>query len=217
MRTSWVAWGRKHKLLAVLIPAVLVVLAGGIAVASSGGAKSTAASTTSAGGAIASSGSAKGGGAQDRGASGSSPGVVGKPDSVSGKAVHADPPQAPATRGAKWLTGRAGKLLHAVNADMGKVSAYERSGKRSKAKSAGVQLAAAARAALDGPMPPVDARIYRSALEDFEQIGMDAARGNFRAASSLLTPASLGIVKVTAAVNMSAPVNPPARVSDPKS
>ena len=217
MRTSWVAWGRKHKLLAVLIPAVLVVLAGGIAVASSGGGgKGPAASSGAGTGIVASSGAAKGDGAQVGGAiSGSSRGV-GKPDSVGGKAVHAAL-QAPVTRGAKWVTGRGGKLLDAVTADMGKVSGDERTGKKSAAKSAGAKLAAAAGAALNGPMPPVDARIYRSALKDFEQIGTDAARGKFRAASSLLAPASLGIVQVTAAVNQPAPVNPRAPVSGPNS
>jgi hypothetical protein len=123
------------------------------------------------------------------------------------KPILAQPPQPPMTRGAKWVTGAAGKLLSAVNADMGKISADQRSGNVVAARSDGAKLAADALAALKGPMPPVDAAIYRSSLKDFEQIGNDTANGDFGAASSLLAPANLAIMRVTAAADPPAPVD----------
>jgi hypothetical protein len=126
----------------------------------------------------------------------------------------AAPPQAPVTRGANWMTGSADKLLTAVNADQGKVTADQQAGRYSAAKSVGAQLTAAARAALDGPMPPADAVLYRSALKDFEQIGTDAASGSFSKASSLMTAANLSLMKVTEATDPSAP-NAPENMTDP--
>ena len=90
------------------------------------------------------------------------------------------PTQPAATKGEKWLTGPAGKLLSTVNTDVGKISADQRAGMGSAEKAVGALLAADAKAALDGPMPPVRAAVYRTALEDFEQIGDDAVSGKLR-------------------------------------
>jgi hypothetical protein len=125
------------------------------------------------------------------------------------------PPRAAVTRGAKWVTGPAGKLIASVDADLGRIGADERAGKSKAAKGIAGQLIADARAADRGPMPPVDAALYRSALKEFEQVGTDTARGDFHAASSLLTAATLGIMTVTAAADATAPVNSAAALNDP--
>ena len=122
----------------------------------------------------------------------------------------ADPPQPAVTRGAKWLTGPAGRLLGAVTADAGRINADRQAGSSGAARRDGTRLVAEAAAALRGPMPPVDAALYRSALRDFQRIGTDTASGNFRAASVLVGPASLGIATVTAAANPASPVGSPA-------
>ena len=119
------------------------------------------------------------------------------------------------TTGEKWITGPAGKLLSAVNTDVGKISADQRAGNGNAAKDLGALLTADAKAALDGPMPPVRTAVYRAALEDFEQIGNDTASGNFGKTSSLLTTANLDIMSVTTAANKTAPVNSAAQVNDP--
>ena len=116
------------------------------------------------------------------------------------------PETAAVTKGAKWLTGPAGKLLVAVNADIGRLSTAERAGKQGAAKIVGTQLAADAKAALDGPMPPVDARVYQSALKDFVSAGTSAAGGDFSKATRLSNVGIIGITEVTAAVN-----RPPAK------
>jgi hypothetical protein len=126
----------------------------------------------------------------------------------------AAPPQVPVTRGAKWMTGSAGELLTAVNADLGKVAADQQAGEYSAAKIVGVRLAAAAKAALDGPMPPADAVLYRSALKDFEQVGTDTASGSFSKAGPLLAAANLGLMKVTEAVDLPA-ASAPENMTDP--
>jgi hypothetical protein len=94
------------------------------------------------------------------------------------------------TTGQKWLTGPAGKLLSAVNTDVGKISADQRAGNGNAAKSLGTLLITDAEAALDGPMPPVRAAAYRTALGDFEQIGRETVSGKFASTSSLLTTAA---------------------------
>jgi hypothetical protein len=184
VRTSGEARARKHKLPAVLAPALLVVVASittFISGCSAGSAGSAARNVTSP------------------------------------RHPHtylAVPPQAPVTRGAKWMTGSADKLLTAVNADLGKVTVDQQAGKYSAAKSAGTQLAAAARAALDGPMPPANAVLYRSALKDFEQIGTDAASGSFSKVDSFMAAANLSLMKVTEAADPSVP-NAPENMTDP--
>jgi len=212
-RDSWVGWVRAHKLLATLIPVLVIVLTVGAVIASSGGGKTAATAAVSGGGkatSAASSGAGKSGAVALSGSSrrgGNTTGV--------GRPVHTEPTQPAVTKGEKWVTGPAGKLLSAVNADVGKISADQRAGKGSKAKALGARLTADARAALNGPMPPVDTAVYRVALEDFEQIGKDTASGGFSKTSSLLTTANLDIVRVTTAANLAAPVNSPAQVSDP--
>jgi hypothetical protein len=114
------------------------------------------------------------------------------------------------TGGAAWLTGPAGKLLDAVTADVGRINADQRARNSGAERQVGTRLAAAAAAALNGSMPPVDASLYRSALREFERAGADTAAGNFSAASAVLVPANLGIVTVTAAVNPASPVSGPA-------
>jgi hypothetical protein len=111
------------------------------------------------------------------------------------------PETAAVTRGAKWLTGPAGKLLTAVNADIGKLGTAERAGQQGAAKIAGTQLATDAKAALDGPMPPADAKVYRSALEDLVRAGTSAARGNLSKVTHSLTAGLTGITEVTATAN----------------
>ena len=201
-RTSWVSWVRAHKPLGTLMPVLVIVLAAGGAVACSGGGTpgSGAGTSAAANSTASSSSSANGhGGAKVTKAS--------KPVDV--------PVQAAVTKGEKWLTGPAGQLLSTVNTDEGKISADQRAGKDSAAKSLGPLLTADARAALDGPMPPVRAAIYRTALEDFEQIGQDVVSGNFSKTTSLLTTANLDIMSVTTAANTVAPVNSAAQVGDP--
>jgi hypothetical protein len=119
------------------------------------------------------------------------------------------------TKGSKWITGRGGKLLDAVNADVGRVSAAGRAGDRAAARAAGGQLGADARAALAGPVPPVDAAAYRSALHDLVTSGSYTASGNFRKASPLLAAGESGITKVTAAADLPDPAHAPAAVTEP--
>jgi hypothetical protein len=111
------------------------------------------------------------------------------------------PEIAAATRGARWVTGPAGKLLQAVNADLAALAAGQRAGRRGVAQRAGRQLAAAAGAALSGPMPPVDAKIYRSALKGFERAGMYINNGKFSKAGTLLNTGDNDIAKVTSRAN----------------
>jgi hypothetical protein len=125
-------------------------------------------------------------------------------------------PELPAvTSGAKWLTGPAGQLLEAVNADLGRLSTGERAGSRRIAKIAGSRLAADARTALGGPMPPARARIYRFALKKFERAGMYLTIGQFRKADTLLNAGDNDITKVTSAVNRLAEKSPQAAVAEP--
>jgi hypothetical protein len=120
-----------------------------------------------------------------------------------------------ATVGDKWLSGPAGKLLNAVNADLGTLSTAESAGQGSVAQTAGTRLAADAKAALGGPMPPVDAKVYQAALQDFEKTGGYAAGGAFSKATPLLNAAERDITKVTSAVDLPATVRGPAAVIEP--
>lgn len=112
-------------------------------------------------------------------------------------------PTAPlaATDGARWLTGRAGKLLTALNADIARLAAAQRADDHHAAERAGARLAADARAALDGPRPPADASAYRSALRDFERAGTDIASRKYGAAGDLIAAGNVDITKVTSAAN----------------
>jgi hypothetical protein len=211
-RTSCAAWVRTHKLLAMLLPVLVVALAVGATLASSGGGNAGSAAAGSGGGTDSVAASTGVGTSSAAKGSGSSHG--GGRRAGSGKQVHV-PTQPAVTKGEKWLTGPAGKLLSTVNTDVGKISADQRAGMGSAEKSLGALLAADAKAALDGPMPPVRAVVYRAALEDFEQIGEDAVSGNFSKSGSLLTTANLDMMSVTTTANTTAPVNSPAQVNDP--
>jgi hypothetical protein len=105
------------------------------------------------------------------------------------------------TDGAKWLSGRAGKLLAAVNSDLGTLSSAERAGHHGAAQVAGRRLAADAQAAARGPMPPVAARAYRYALAELQRAGAYAASGNASKVTQLLEVGGLHIAKVAAAVD----------------
>jgi len=125
-------------------------------------------------------------------------------------------PELPAaTRGAKWVTGPAGKLLQAVNADLGRLGSGERAGRPGLAQRAGSRLAAASRAALSGPMPPADAKIYRSALKGFERVGIYITHGKFRKADILLNRGDSDIAKVTSAANRPAKMSRRNAVKEP--
>jgi hypothetical protein len=114
-----------------------------------------------------------------------------------------------ATKGSKWLADSGAKQLGAVSADTGKVMAAERAGHGAAA--AGARLAAAAGTALNGPMPPVDATAYRSALQDLEAAGTAAAGGQYGAkAARLLDEGQAGLMRVTAAVDAPVPQKTPA-------
>jgi hypothetical protein len=125
------------------------------------------------------------------------------------------PELAASTKGAKWLTGPAGRLLQAVTGDLGRLTAGETAGRPAAARTAGAQLATAARAALSGPMPPADARKYRSALKELERASMYIASGKFRTANTILNRGDSDIAKVTSAVNRPAKVRYPAAVTEP--
>ena len=88
-----------------------------------------------------------------------------------------------------------------MDADLAAVAAGQRAGRPGVAQRAGRQLAAAAGAALSGPMPPVDAKIYRSALNGFERAGMYINNGKFSKASTLLNTGDNDIAKVTSRAN----------------
>jgi hypothetical protein len=116
------------------------------------------------------------------------------------------------TKGARWMTGPAGKLLAAVNVDLGKLSAAQRAGQQDVAKSAGMRLAADAQTALGGPMPPADATTYRAGLTDLRKAGTQISSGNSSRAGALVAAGNGDITKVTAAANPPASV----QVSEPQ-
>ena len=107
------------------------------------------------------------------------------------------------------------KTLKTVNADLVRLSTAERAGKRDAAKIAGTQLATDAKAALSGPMPPAESKVYRSALKDFERAGTYTARRDSGKAAPLLYAGYAEMTKVTAAENPPATVNGPAPVNEP--
>ena len=142
----------------------------------------------------------------------------GGPTATHRAAAHQSAPVATAA-GARWLTGPAGRLLTALDADVGRLSGALRAGQHGAAGRAGARLAADARAALEGPAPPADAGIYRSALRDFERAGNDIVNRKYDRASRLIATGNVRITKVTGAANNPArparsqvanPVNPPA-------
>jgi hypothetical protein len=113
------------------------------------------------------------------------------------------------TKGSKWLDGSGTRLLTAVNADLGKISAADHAGSRAAARAAGARLAADAAVALGGPMPPVDARVYRSALKNLWTAGSYEAGGRFGQATRLLAVGEADIMRVTAAADRRVSVKTP--------
>jgi hypothetical protein len=179
------AWARAHQPAVVMLSVLVLAVAVGVTTA-----------------AIASSGSGQARGVAVAGAraAGAKP-----PRPAVSSGIR--PPRLAAGSGATWLAGPAGKLLDAVTADVGRTTADQRAGSPAAARRDGTRLARAAAAARRGPMPPVDASLYRLALRDFQQAGVDTASGNFRAAGALLAPASLDVVTITAALNSESQMN----------
>jgi hypothetical protein len=116
------------------------------------------------------------------------------------------------TKGSKWLAGSEAKALSAVTTDLARVMTAERAGSHgAAAKAAGAQLAADATTALDGPMPPVAAATYKTALQDLKAAGTSAAGGRFGPrAARLLAAGQAGIMKVTAVADAPVSVKTPA-------
>lgn len=141
----------------------------------------------------------------------------GEVTTASKSAATPSPPEQPArTEGARWLAGPAGRLLRAVDADLGRLSAARRGRDRLAAsKNAAKRLVIAASAALDGPMPPSGARLYITALEDFERACRYIEMGDFGAASRLLAAGNTAVMKVTAAADRPPTGHPPAAVNAP--
>jgi hypothetical protein len=135
---------------------------------------------------------------------------------VIGPSASPPPVSQPAvTKGQKWVTGSAGKLLAAVNVDVGKVSAAERAGHYQTARALGAQLATDAKTALAGPMPSRKAAKYRSGLTDLQLAGTEIAAGEYTKASHLLSVGTVLLTKVTAAANVPVPTASPAQVIEP--
>jgi hypothetical protein len=116
------------------------------------------------------------------------------------------------TRGSGWLASSGAKQLSAVNADVARLMTAERAAHQSAAaKAAGARLASDARAALNGSMPPVEAAVYRAALQRLEGAGSAAASGQFgKKAAHLLTAGEAGLMTVTAAADAPVPLKTPA-------
>jgi hypothetical protein len=114
------------------------------------------------------------------------------------------------TKGSKWLASSDAKSLNAVNVDLGQVVAAVHADNHGAAKTAGARLAADARSALGGTMPPVDATAYRSALTDLQRAGILVAGGHFVKAAPLLDAGQAGIMRVTSAADEPVAVKTPA-------
>jgi hypothetical protein len=113
------------------------------------------------------------------------------------------------TKGSGWFAGSGGRRLAAVNADVGALNKAAVAGNQAAVRRAGTELAQAARAALNGKMPPVDAGSYVAALDGFERAGNDAAAGAVAAAQSAENVSELYIAKVTSALDEPSKKQPP--------
>jgi hypothetical protein len=139
----------------------------------------------------------------------------GKPASTSSGVVGSKAASAQAattvTKGSKWLASSDAKQLSVVNADVAKLMTAEQAGHRdAAAKAAGSRLAADARIALGGAMPPVAAVQYRAALQRLETVGSAAASGQFGPKTSHLLAAGVaGLTRVTAAADAPVKVKSP--------
>jgi hypothetical protein len=113
------------------------------------------------------------------------------------------------TKGSGWFAGSGSRRMDAVNADVGALNKAAAAGNQAAVRTAGAELAQAARAALNGTMPPVDAGTYVTALDGFERAGNDAARGALAAAESAENVSELYIAKVTSALDEPSKKQPP--------
>jgi hypothetical protein len=113
------------------------------------------------------------------------------------------------TKGSRWFAGSGGKRLQAVSTDVGLLNKAVAAGNQAAARTAGAELVQAARFALKGTMPPVDARIYVRALEGFKRAGNDARQGALTAALSAENVSELYIAKVTSALDAPSKKQPP--------
>jgi hypothetical protein len=145
----------------------------------------------------------------------------GQPVTIAAGGAHGSGSPSPASaaavmRAGEWLTGPSEKLLGAVNANVVGVSEALLHHQHGPAVTIpGRRLATAAKAALDGPAPPLDAGLYRSGLTDLSQAGTDAAGGHTGAVEPLLTAGITEITKVTAAADLVAPTGHPPGSGDP--
>jgi len=116
------------------------------------------------------------------------------------------------TKGSKWLGSSGARQLTVVNADVARVMTAERAGSRgAAAKAAGARLAADAGAALSGPVPPVEAVAYRTALQRLEAAGSAAAKGKYGPkVAHLVNAGEAGLMKVTAAADAPVRLKTPA-------
>jgi len=129
-------------------------------------------------------------------------GLTGNSHSPVGTAAAGAQAASDVTKGSKWLDSSSVRMLTAVNADIGKISTARPAANDAALKAPGAQLAADASAALAGPMPPVDAGLYRSALKDLKTAGSDDADGQYSEGARLLAKGRAGIMKVTAAADL---------------
>jgi hypothetical protein len=115
------------------------------------------------------------------------------------------------TRGSGWLASSGANQLSVMNADVARLMAAERAAHRSAAKTAGARLAADAQTALSGPRPPVEAAVYRSALQRLKAAGTAAKAGQSGPrVSRLLQQGEAGLMKVAAAADAPVKVKAPA-------
>ena len=131
---------------------------------------------------------------------------------LAGKLPPTGPPAgelAARTKGSGWFAGSGGRRLDAVSADVGALNKAAVAGNQAAMRRAGAELARAARAALNGKMPPVDAGVYVAALDGFERAGNDAALGAVAAAQSAENVSELYIAKVTSALDEPSKRQPP--------
>ncbi len=110
-------------------------------------------------------------------------------------------PKAPATAGSRWVDGTANTNLNAVNAALIALTNARTKGNAHAAAVAGMRLVDASTTALRGPMPPVDAGVYRTALGSLIRAGHDAATGKLAAAAPLINDGIVGLTAVTASAN----------------
>jgi len=194
-RAGVAAWIRSHRLLTALGGVVIVCcLAAVVLVGSSGGSGSGAARSR-----------ADSQAAQKADSSLNATRQAGK-----------QPPTGPSagelavrTKGTAWFAGSGGKLLGAVNTDVGTLNKAIIASDHAAAEAAGAQLAKAAQSALGGKMPPVDAATYVKALQGFQRAGRDAVRGALTAAESAENVSELYIAKVTSALDEPSKKQPP--------